>query len=83
MMYMFAPHVDESALINPPAIVDGRWLKPEDDNAVLVPSTLFQEEPDLGLGREIVLKIYGREEHFKIVGTFVGSPFCSRYLCQL
>ena len=75
MMYMFAPHVDESALINAPAIVDGRWLKPGDDNAVLVPTTLFQEEPDLGLGREIVLKIYGREEHFKIVGTFVGVPF--------
>jgi putative ABC transport system permease protein len=75
MMYMFAPHVDESALINAPAIVDGRWLKPGDDNAVLVPTTLFQEEPDLGLGREIVLKIYGREEHFRIVGTFVGVPF--------
>jgi putative ABC transport system permease protein len=75
MMYMFAPHVDESALINAPAIVDGRWLKQEDENAVLVPTTLFQEEPDLGLGREIVLKIYGREEHFKIVGTFVGVPF--------
>ncbi|MGE5464254.1 MAG: ABC transporter permease [Syntrophothermus sp.] len=75
MMYMFAPHVDQSALINPPAIVDGRWLKPGDDNAVVVPTTLFQEEPDLGLGREIVLKIYGREEHFKIVGTFVGMPF--------
>jgi putative ABC transport system permease protein len=75
MMYMFAPHVDESALINPPAVVDGRWLTTEDDNAVLVPTTLVQEEPDLGLGKEIILKIYGREEHFKIVGTFVGVPF--------
>ena len=75
MMYMFAPHVDKSALINPPAIVDGRWLRPEDNNAVLVPTTLFQEEPDLGIGREMILKIYGREEHFKIVGTFIGVPF--------
>jgi putative ABC transport system permease protein len=50
-------------------------LTPEDDNAVLVPSALFQDEPDLGLGKEIILKIYGKEESFTIVGTFVGTPF--------
>jgi putative ABC transport system permease protein len=75
MMYMFAPNVDDSALVRSPAIVEGRWLTPEDDNAVLVPSALFSDEPDLGLGKEIVLKIYGKEESFKIVGTFVGTPF--------
>jgi putative ABC transport system permease protein len=75
MLYMFAPHVDESALIRSPAISEGRWLTPEDDNAVLVPSTLFRDEPDLGIGKEIVLKIYGKEESFKIVGTFLGTPF--------
>jgi putative ABC transport system permease protein len=75
MMYMFAPHVDESALVQAPAIVEGRWLMPEDKNAVLVPTTLLQDEPDLGIGREIVLKIYGKEEPFTIVGTFVGVPF--------
>jgi putative ABC transport system permease protein len=75
MMYMFAPHVDESALIRSPAIVDGRWLRPEDTNAVLVPTTLFQDEPDLGLGQRLILKIYGKEETFTIVGTFVGVPF--------
>ena len=75
MMYMFAPNVDDSALVRSPAIAEGRWLTPEDDNAVLVPSALLQDEPGLGLGREIVLKIYGKEESFKIVGTFVGTPF--------
>jgi putative ABC transport system permease protein len=75
MIYMFAPHVDDSALIHSPTIAEGRWLLPEDDNAVLVPSALFQDEPDLGLGKEIVLKIYGKEESFKIIGTFVGTPF--------
>lgn len=75
MMYMFAPHVGESSLIRSPAIAEGRWLRPEDDNAVLVPSALFQDEPDLGLGKEIVLKIYGKEESFKIIGTFLGTPF--------
>lgn len=75
MMYMFAPNVGESALVRSPAISEGRWLTPEDDNAVLVPSALFNDEPDLGIGKEIILKIYGKEESFKIIGTFVGTPF--------
>jgi putative ABC transport system permease protein len=77
MMYMFAPHVGDSSLIRSPAISEGRWLTPEDDNAVVVPSALFQDEPDLGVGKEIVLKIYGKERSFKIVGTFLGSTFAS------
>ena len=75
MMYMFAPHVSDSALIRSPAIAEGRWLIPEDDNAVVVPSALLQDEPELGLGKEIVLKVYGKEQSFKIVGTFLGTPF--------
>jgi putative ABC transport system permease protein len=77
MMYMFAPHVDDSSLIHSPAISEGRWLIPEDDNAVVVPTGLFQNEPDLELGKEIVLKIYGKERPFKIVGTYVGTTFAS------
>jgi len=75
MMYLFAPHVDEASLVRSPAIAEGRWLTPEDDNAVVVPSALLQDEPELGLGKELVLKIYGKERPFKIVGTFVGSSF--------
>jgi putative ABC transport system permease protein len=77
MMYMFAPHVNASSLIHSPAIAEGRWLTPGDDNAVVVPSGLFQNESDLGVGKEIVLKIYGKEHSFKIVGTYVGSTFAS------
>lgn len=77
MMYMFAPHVHEDSLVRSPALSEGRWLTPEDDNAVVVPSGLLQDEPDLGLGKEIVLKVYGKEQTFKIVGSFVGSNFAS------
>lgn len=75
MMYMFAPHVGDTALVRSPAIAEGRWLMPEDDNAVVVPSALVQDEPELHLGGDIVLKIYGKERSFKIVGTFMGSSF--------
>ena len=77
MMYMFAPRIGNSALVRSPALAEGRWLTPGDDNAVLVPSALFLDEPDLGLGKEIVLKIYGKERSFKIVGTHLGSSFAA------
>jgi putative ABC transport system permease protein len=44
---------------------------------VVVPSALLQDEPELHLGGDIVLKIYGKERSFKIVGTFVGSSFAA------
>jgi putative ABC transport system permease protein len=75
MIYMFAPTVSPESLIRSPTIAEGRWLLPNDDNAVVVPSAFLVDEPDLKLGGDIVLKIYGKEHDFKIVGTFVGMAF--------
>jgi putative ABC transport system permease protein len=75
MIYMFAPTVHPDSLIISPTIAEGRWLVPGDDNAVVVPSAFLQDEPDLKLGGDIVLKIYGKEHTFKIVGTYVGMAF--------
>ncbi len=77
MMYMFAPTVGDASLIRSPRIAEGRWLQPGDDNAVVVPSALFNDETDLRLGGEVVLKIYGKERPFKIVGTYIGTAFAS------
>jgi putative ABC transport system permease protein len=73
MMYMFAPTVSESSQIVSPALVAGRWLLPEDENAVVVPSVLLRDEPHLQLGGEIVLKIGGKERTLTIVGTYIGT----------
>jgi putative ABC transport system permease protein len=75
MIYMFAPTVTPDSLIVSPTIAEGRWLAPGDDNAVVVPSAFLQDEPDLQLGGDIVLKLYGKEHTFKIVGTYVGMAF--------
>lgn len=75
MIYMFAPTVTPDSLIVSPTIAEGRWLAEGDDNAVVVPSAFLQDEPDLKLGGDIVLKIYGKEYTFKIVGTYVGMAF--------
>ena len=77
MLYMFAPRVGENHLIRSPGITAGRWLLPNDEAALIVSSDVFQKEPDLKLGGEVVLKIYGKERPFKIVGVSVGSAYAS------
>jgi putative ABC transport system permease protein len=57
-----------SELVPGPAIAEGRWLLPEDENAVVVDVIMLKEEPDIRLGDEIVLKIEGRERPFRVVG---------------
>lgn len=52
-----------------PRMVAGRWLLPEDDNAIVVSTNLLAEEPDLGVGSEIVLDIDDREMAWQIVGV--------------
>ena len=75
MIYMFAPTIHPESLIRSPTITEGRWLLSSDDNAVVVPSAFLVDEPDLKLGGDIILKIYGKEHTFKIVGTYVGMAF--------
>jgi len=75
MIYMFAPTVRPDSLIVSPSLAEGRWLAPGDENAVVVPSALLNDEPELELGGDIVLKIDGDEHVFKIVGTFKGMAF--------
>jgi putative ABC transport system permease protein len=75
MLYMFAPTIGGADLIHSPTIAEGRWLLPDDDNAVVIPSAMFNDEPDLKLGGEIVLKIFGKERSFKIVGSYVGMAW--------
>ncbi len=61
-----------SDMVQGPKIVRGRWLLPEDENAIVVDAILLKEEPDLQLGDDIVLKIEGKKHSFKIVGVSLG-----------
>jgi len=64
-----------SKLANTPKIVAGRWLHPNDANAVVVSTVALKDEPGLQLGGMITLKINGKEQTFKIVGIAQGIPF--------
>ncbi len=68
---LFAPPA-ETRLIKP-TIMAGRWLRPDDQNAVVINSILLRDEPDLGVGSELVLKIEGREEKFQVAGVATGG----------
>ncbi len=51
-----------------PKIIAGRWLLPEDQNAVVIATDLLKTEPDLKLGDDLVLEINGHETAWRIVG---------------
>jgi putative ABC transport system permease protein len=70
-LILFAPRPD-SSLVPAPAIVAGRWLLPEDENAIVVTSIVLKEEADLQIGDEIVLKMMGREQPYRVVGVCMG-----------
>jgi putative ABC transport system permease protein len=57
----------ESALVRP-TLRDGRWLQNSDKDAIVIGMGLLDVEPDLGVGREVVLKVQGEEQRFHIVG---------------
>jgi putative ABC transport system permease protein len=71
LIYMIAPRPD-SEIMAPPAIIEGRYLSTDDENAIVVTIDTIKEEPDLQIGSPLVLKINGKEHTFKIVGIALG-----------
>ena len=65
-IYMIAlpPH---TKMLNP-VILQGRWLMPEDENAVVLNSDVTKEETDIRVGNEITLMVDGRETTWRVVG---------------
>ncbi len=52
-----------------PTISEGRWLRPEDRQALVVTSDFLQAEPDVNVGDEITLRIGERKRTWRIVGV--------------
>ncbi len=61
-----------------PVLLAGRWLLPDDENAVVINTDVTKDETDLQVGSNIVLDIEGREERWTVVGVVRGvlsGPF--------
>jgi putative ABC transport system permease protein len=67
-----------------PQLLEGRWLLPEDANALVINTDFTQDEPDVRLGDEIVLKIGASKKTTWVVvgliqGTTIGSGLYANY----
>jgi putative ABC transport system permease protein len=59
----------ESPLVKP-ILLDGRWIKPGDQNAITL-SELFRDRfPDLQVGNTIRLRVNGKENDWVVVGFY-------------
>jgi putative ABC transport system permease protein len=56
-----------------PELVAGRWLEPEDENALVINTDVLKDEPYLGVGDTVLLKTRGVEEEWEIVGVATGQ----------
>ncbi len=55
-----------------PIVLQGRWLHPDDENALVVNTDVIRNEPDVRVGGTMTLKVDGRESEWRIVGVVRG-----------
>lgn len=51
-----------------PRLLEGRWLLPQDENAIVVSNRFLEEEPDVQVGDLVRLKLSGKESDWRVVG---------------
>lgn len=78
LISLFAPPAN-TKLVHP-YMAEGRWLRPNDTNAIVVDNHFMKIRPDVKVGDEISLRINEKEYPFVVVGMFrlasnVASPF--------
>src|SRR5690606_42141835 len=50
------------------SMVEGRWLRPDDGNAIVFNTGYLEQEPDIRVGDDLVLRLKGRDRPFRVVG---------------
>jgi putative ABC transport system permease protein len=61
----------QTKLLNP-IMLQGRWIKPEDTNAIVLNSDVTGENPDLKVGSTLKLKMNGHKTDWQVVGIVRG-----------
>jgi putative ABC transport system permease protein len=67
-----APRAD-SALVRP-SLEAGRWLLPDDENAIVLNTIVLRDEPDIQVGDKIILKMDDEKISWQVVGIMSGTP---------
>jgi putative ABC transport system permease protein len=65
---ILAPPADSSLI--EPTLLQGRWLVPGDENALVVNEAFWSEHPNLAVGDLLRLEIQGTEDDWTVVGVF-------------
>lgn len=85
---IIAPPSTTSLLTTPP-LYEGRWLKPNDTNAIVINQRLLSKEPDIKVGDILTLKINEHETKWEVIGIsqeLIGQPSAyanSEFLSQI
>ena len=71
-----------------PKLLEGRWLLPEDESAIVLNTDVTRDEKDIHVGDEVTLKIEGHDKAFRVVGIvqsvltgpigYVNYPYLAR-----
>lgn len=71
----------ESSLIQP-ILLEGRWILPGDQNAIVLNEAFISRYPDLEVGDTITLQVNRREVDWQVVGffQFIGSDYLLAYV---
>ncbi len=72
---LFVPPADTHFI--QPALVEGRWLQPDDQNAIVLSLDVLREDSDINLGDEVRLLMGDEERDWVVIGIIdrVGQPF--------
>ncbi|MBN1813084.1 MAG: FtsX-like permease family protein [Anaerolineae bacterium] len=85
-----APPVATELMV--PKVIEGRWLLPSDENALVVNHVWADEESDVAVGDEVVLEINDRETTWQVVGVvrevmatpaaYANYPYVAQVACE-
>ena len=57
-----------TSMFNPPPILEGRWLRADDTDAIVLPQSIRKTLPDVNVGDTIQLPIEGQLTNWHVVG---------------
>ena len=70
----------ESEMVQP-TLIEGRWLLPGDENAIVLTQSIMANEPDIAVGDTVTLEIDDKNRQWVVVGVaqvFGGPPVTRR-----
>ena len=61
-----------TSMLIPPPITEGRWLNPNDTDAVVLPTSIRQTMPDVKVGDSVQLSVEDRPTIWRVIGITGG-----------